>query len=298
MSIYLIDKNSTEFSKDELEVLKNDSSINGKKAFSFDDVIRLTKEDFNRLFLTKYDIDYISEYFISKDHNFRIVSHPYETDTCFEKAELLNSWNPLNVIKALYFEYSVDHSLYAVVVPETGCFINKKRLKEELKLPGNGFLKKARNLPKHMTYGTCSPFISRNNTAENEIEIKKIIFDSETLKAKKDEKSLDDFSFGIDHRFSIQMNYYNCYNMLKKLFPSIITKKSILTLSFKENFVRTKGRIKISYDFESINYNTAKFINSIHGYGDVSIINDYVDELDMPNVLIKSESVSDININN
>lgn len=290
MSIYLIDKHSTEFSKD--DVFKKDSSINGNEAFSFDDVIRLTKDDFNRLFLTKYEIDYISDYFISKDYNFRIVSHPYETDTCFEKAELLNSWNPLNVIKALYFEYSVDHSLYAVVVPETGCFINKKRLKEVLKLPGNGFLKKARNLPKHMTYGTCSPFITTNDAKGNEEKVKRIVFDSETLKAKKDEKTLDDFSFGTDHRFSIQMNYYHCYKMLKKIFPNIITKKNILNLSFKEKFVRTNGRIKISYDFESINYNTAKFLNSIHGYGDVSIINDYVDELDMPNVLAKRESIS------
>ncbi|PKM96395.1 MAG: hypothetical protein CVU84_01390 [Firmicutes bacterium HGW-Firmicutes-1] len=290
MSVYIIDKNAKEFSDDKIDILNKDPSINGNKANSLANEFKLSEEDFNKLFLKKYGIAYIDEYFSSKGLNYRIISHPYETDTCFEKADLLESWDPLNVIKALYFEYSVDHTLYAVVVPETGCFINTIRLKEILNLKGSGFLKKAQVLPEYMSYGTCSPFITDNDIGKAEGKVEKIIFDLETLKIKKKEKLIDDFSFGTDHRFSMQMNYYHCYKMLKILYPKVIVKKNILNLSFKEKFVRTKGRIKITYDFESINYKTAKFINSNHGYGDVSIMNDYVDELDIPKVLVRNET--------
>jgi hypothetical protein len=73
--------------------------------------------------------------------------------------------------------------------------------------------------------------------------------------------------------------------MMKKMFPNVVTEGEVLNLSFKERFNRVNGKISISYEFNSLNYRTAKFINSIHGYGDVSIFNDYVDELDLPNVL-------------
>ena len=61
--------------------------------------------------------------------------------------------------------------------------------------------------------------------------------------------------------------------------------EEILNLSFKEKFIRDKGKIKIAYEFKTLNYRTAQFINGIHGYGDVSIVNDYIDELDLPEVL-------------
>ncbi|PKM51730.1 MAG: hypothetical protein CVV02_05565 [Firmicutes bacterium HGW-Firmicutes-7] len=297
MSIYIIDDNSNELIKDDLDLLNKDPSINGDKANSLLNEFKLSRVDYCRLFLKKYGIDYIAEYFISKGLDFRIISHPYETHTCFEKADLLEAWDPLNVIKALYFEYSLDGSLYAVVVPETGCFINTSRLKEVLNLQGDGFLKKTLSLPQYMKHGTCSPFVTYNDVGKKATKVKKIIFDLETLKIKKKENSIDDFSFGTDHRFSMQMNYYHCYKMLNKLYPDIICKKNVLKLSFREKFIRTKGRIKISYDFESINYKTAKFINSIHGYGDVSIINDYVDELDIPEILVKNGRVLDMKLN-
>jgi hypothetical protein len=53
-----------------------------------------------------------------------------------------------------------------------------------------------------------------------------------------------------------------------------------LNLSFKEELVRSNGRISISFEFNSLDFRTARFINSIHGYGEVSILNDHVDELD------------------
>jgi|WetSurMetagenome_2_1015567.scaffolds.fasta_scaffold00113_22 hypothetical protein len=295
MSIYRLDERAAPLGDSDFDIDRTDPSLNGKNAHSFANEYRFNPADFNRLFFSKYGIDYISNYFMSKQLDFRVVTHPYETDTCFQKASLLNSWDPLNVIKALYFEYSGDHLLHAAVVPETGCFIDRTRLKDVLNLQGNGFLKKSESLPGHMSFGTCSPFIVASDLCANGGTVHKIIFDTETLYIKKQDKSLDDFSFGLDHRMSVQMNYYHCYNMLKKMFPLAVEKKELLNLSFKEKFVRNNGKIHVAYEFNSLNYRTAKFINSIHGYGNVSILNDYIDELDLPSVLteMKSHSTSE-----
>ncbi|MBI3805608.1 MAG: hypothetical protein HY282_17805 [Nitrospirae bacterium] len=285
MSIYYIDEKSPLLVESEKEIDKKDPSLNGEMANSFLSEFRLNVEDFNRLFFLKYEMEYISRYSYLNHLDLRVVTHPYETNTCFEKAELFGSWDPLNVIKALYFEYSVDSSLYAVVVPETGCFINRARLKEILELPGGGFLKKANVLPQYMSFGTCSPFITEKDLKVNGGRIEKIIFDSEALEVKKEENTLDDFSFGLDHRMSLQMNYYTCFEMLKKRYPNTVIEREVLNLSFNEKLIRNNGKINISYEFQSLNYRTAKFINSIHGYGDVTILNDYLDELNLPRIL-------------
>jgi len=290
MSIYLIDREKCESPETDFSIEENDPSLNGQAALSLLYEFKLCKEDFNRLFLSRCGIDYISKYFFSRKLDLRVLTHPVETNTCFEKAKMLGSWDPLNVIKAFYFEYSGNNSLYAVVVPETGCFINRSRLKDILCLPGNGYIKKAELLPRNMSFGTCSPFITNNDLKMNGGKVAKIVFDTETLAVKKADKTLDDFSFGLDHRMSIQMNYYNCFKMLKKMYPDVIAEAEILALSFKEKLSRANGKINIAYEFNSLNYRTAKFINSIHGYGDVSISNDYVDELDLPEVLTHNRS--------
>jgi len=277
MSLYFID---SVFAASNFDIEVTDPSLNEGKAHSLLDEFRLPRDEFNGLFFSRYGIDYISDYFLSNQMKFCVVTHPDETDTCFEKAELLGDWNPLNVIKALYFEYSKDQSLYAMVVPETGCFINRARVKEVLNLEGEGYLRKATQLPKHMSFGTCSPFIATEDLRVNGGKVEKIIFDAKTLELKKGKEELDDFSFGLNHRMSVQMNYYHCFQMLKKIYPDVIDQKEILNLSFKEKLVRNKGRISITFEFNSLDFRTAQFINSIHGYGEVSILNDYVDELD------------------
>ena len=213
------------------------------------------------------------------------MSHPSETKTCFEKAETLTPWDPLNIIKAFYLECSTNESLYVVVIPETGCFIDKTRIKEILNLPQESILRKAKDLPNNMSYGTCSPFIVDEDIISNGGKVEKILFDTETLVIKKNDNTLDDFSFGLDHRLSLHINYYQCFKMLKKRYPGVIFDEEIFNLSFKEKFVRNNGKIRITYDFDSLNYRTAKFINSIHGFGNVSIMNDFVDELDLPEIL-------------
>jgi hypothetical protein len=280
MSLYYIDNDAESSKERELDIEKMDPSLSGEKAGSLLHELRLSARDFNKMFFLRYRIDYISYYFATRNIPFRVVTHPYETDTCFQKAELLGSWSPLKVVKALYFEYSADESLYAVVVPETGCFINRARIRDLLGLSEDGYLKKATSLPRHMSFGTCSPFIANEDLEKNGGRIRKILFDTATLGRKKTDDALDDFSFGLDHRMSVQMNYYRCFEMLIEVYPDIYEDKEILNLSFKEKLVRNSGRVNITFEFSSLDYPTAEFISGIHGYGEVSVLNDYVDELD------------------
>ena len=95
-----------------------------------------------------------------------------------------------------------------------------------------------------MTFGTCSPFIHDDDAAVNGGRVQRILFDREicTLLLKRHERTLDDFSFGSDHRLSIQMNYYDCH-MLGRRFGDLVRDEEILA-GVQESFVRNRGRIK------------------------------------------------------
>jgi hypothetical protein len=285
MSTYRLVSKAPLLTPEDYDIEKLDPSLNGQSLQSLVNELQVNGENFRQLFLAKYGLEYIADYFEKSRDECRIVTHPNKTNTCYEKAELLGEWSPLNVIKALYFECPDTGALYAIVTPETGCFIDRSQVKSALRLPQETDLKKASNLPKGMNFGTCSPFILESDASFNGGRVNKILFDRETLVLKRQERTLDDFSYGTDHRFSIQMNYYDCYDMLKRKFRDLISGEDLLTLSFKESFVRNRGRIKITYEFNSLSYRISSFINSIHGNGDISIVDDHVDELDLPEVL-------------
>ncbi len=285
MSLYYIDDIDNNVLEG-FEIINDDPSLNEYQRPALKTVYRVSEKQFNELFFSHYNIEYVSHYFHRNKKEFRVVSYPQETNTCYEKAKVLGELlNPLNVIKALYLECSVTGGLYVIVVPETGCFINRSQLATKMELSDGAYLEKAKELPQNMSFGTCSPFIVEEDLFRNGGNVLKIIFDTETLIMKKHENTLDDFSFGIDHRLSVQMNYYQCYKMLKQMYGNVVSDEEILTLTFKEKFIRKKGKIKINYEFKTINYRTASFVNSIHGYGDVTISNDYIDELDLPGIL-------------
>ncbi len=285
MSIYWLDIHAAPLLEVQKDLGANDPSLNGERAASLDKKLQVSPSDLQALFFSKCENDYIVPFCSSSKVPLRVVTHPFDSNTCFEKAELLDAWDPLHVIKALYFEYSGDGSIYVAVIPETGCFIDRGRLKELLIIGGNGHLKKSDVLPKYMTFGTCSPFIGPWDLRMNGGRIEKMVFDAEALVFKKNENGLDDFSFGVDHRVSLQMNYWSCFQMLKRLYPGVVIEEEVLNLSFKEKLVRSNGKINITYQFQSLNYRTAKFVNGIHGYGDVTQINDYSDEINLPRIL-------------
>lgn len=285
MSIYNLINGESDISWQWFDIEKDDPSLNSNKESVLKKQYNVDSLTLNKLFFEEYSLDYISQYFVSEKKIARVVTFPKSTATCYEKVGVLSYCNPLNIIKAFYLQTSDNGDLYALIVPETGCFIDREAVRSQLNLPKGVELVRAKHLPSQMSFGSCSPFIKKEDLIENGGKIKAIIFDSEALKLKQQENILDDFSFGLDHRVSIQMNYYNCYKMLRNIFPEVIIEKNLLNLTFKERMVRKKGRIKIDYEFKTLNYRTAQFINSIHGYGDVSITNDHVDELYIPDVL-------------
>jgi hypothetical protein len=263
--------------------LDDDSSLVAQ-AGSFEREQELDKSDLDRLFFTSMGLSFLTDYCAKRSCGFRVLTHPRATNTCFEKAELLGRWSPLQVIKALYLEEADSGALYCAVVPETGCFLDKENFARMVgQLDAN--FRKASTLPENMTFGTCSPFVGPKELAAHGGKIERIVFDTETLIAKKHEGKLDDFSFGTNHRMSVQLNYYECYRMLKELYPKSVIDEEILNLSFSEQFTRKKGAVRISYAFSSLSYRVAKFVEETHGYGDVTINNDYSDELDLPDIM-------------
>lgn len=285
MSIYNLIDGESDISWKCFDIEKDDPSLNSQKESALKRKYNVDGLTLNKLFLDQYGLDYISKYFINEKKTARIVSYPRPTNTCYEKAVVLSGWNPLNIIKAFYLQRSDNGNLYALILPETGCFIDRNAVRSQINLPNDVELVRAKNLPSQMSYGSCSPFIKHEDIVENGGAIQAIVFDSEALKLKQQENTLDDFSFGLEHHVSVQMNYYSCYKMLKNIFPCVVMEENLLNLSFKERMVRKNGRIKIDYEFISLNYRTAQFINEIHGFGDVSISNDHVDELFIPDVL-------------
>ncbi len=262
-----------------------DNSLNGLKSAALDNQYDIGASNLCSLFLSQYRLDYIAHYCDSRKSPLRILSFPQPSSTCYEKAALLEGWNPLNIAKAFYLESSLDGSLYAVIVPETGCFLDKAYLRQALNLEEGEELVRAEALPSGMSYGTCSPFILPEDLVENGGNVKSIVFDQGTLSLKRREGLFDDFSFGMDHQFSLQINYYDCHAMLKERYPNAVVEADVLRLSFEERLIRKKGRLQIDYKFKSIDYKTAQFINSMHGYGDVSVENDHVDELFVPGIV-------------
>lgn len=262
----------------------SDPSLDGQNLASFDTVLRLAPERFDALFLEPYELGYISGYMRSRALELRVVSHPRSTTTCFEKAELLG-WDSLNIIKALYFEDLLTQQQHAIVIPETGCFVDMQRIGRIVGIDEPGRLRKASAFPKNMERGTCSPFITPKDLVTGGGKVAGLWFDLETLQAKRASGALDDFSFGVDHRLSLQLGYVHAYELLCERYPGAVHAAELLGLSFKEVMVRQKGKIKLRYEFESLNYRTAAFFSRMHGAGDVTISNDFVDELDLPEPL-------------
>ena len=289
MSIYYLTDGEPNIELHQFDLNRDDPSLNSKMAPALQHQYTVNSTTLNKLFLSKYGLDYISQYFLKNEKPVRILSLPKATNTCYEKADILKGWNPLNVIKAFYLESTLDGTLYAIIIPETGCFLDRENVKRQLNIDDNVSLVRATCLPSHMNFGTCSPFVLQDDLVKNGGKIKHIVFDKESLILKRHENSMDDFSFGLEHRLSIQMNYYHCYRMLRHIYSDLVVDRDILCLSFKEHLVRKKGRIKIDYEFRTLNYRTAQFINNIHGYGDVSIINDHIDELFIPDVLTSQD---------
>lgn len=220
----------------------------------------LIKEDFDRLFLERYGLQYISDFALLNKLDIRVIKFEKETTTCQEKAALLGSWKVSNTIKTIYFFNELDESIIAVVVPETGYKLDINNLKARLNIPDGLSLRTSKYLPRDMTYGTCSPFIKREDLVKFGGQVSKIIFDDESLIEKSSEKTFDDFSFGVDRKLSIQLNYHCCFEMLKANFGCVVDSLPLLVPSFTKKVGFKGSALKVVYEVTSLNYLAAKRI--------------------------------------
>lgn len=122
MSIYELTATEAELDLEQFVLNQHDPSLNSELAPVNQCKFKIDRDTMNELFLSKYRIEYISDFSIKNQKAVRVLSFPQESNTCYEKADILPKWNPLNVIKAFYLESSDNGALHAVIVPETGCF--------------------------------------------------------------------------------------------------------------------------------------------------------------------------------
>lgn len=234
MTVYRLLLDKAEQLPELFDLYQHDPSLNGEGAPALAGTYELDIESFKRLFLSKYTLDYIAHFFYEKRSECRVISFPQKTNTCIEKLSLLPGWSASSIIKALYFESSSDGSLCAVITPELGRHVDIKNLQKEMGFAKGESLIRSTCLPQNMIYGTCSPFVVDADIITNGGVVKHIVFDDESLSCKKDGGELDDFSFGLDHKLSIQMNYYDCYRMLKERYSDVVKVRNISNPSFKQ----------------------------------------------------------------
>ena len=163
----------------------------------------------------------------------KLVYLPKATDTCYQKANLLQQmypdegWIPERVIKAMYFQ-RCDHIIY-VVTPELG----KKIPLEEILPRALGIgtreareYRLAKPIPDGMELGTCTPFPLETSVGHNIHEL--IIYDYLPIDA-----TLTDISIGgygpEAHKVSMHLLYSGIYTILKHCFADRVHKASMIT---------------------------------------------------------------------
>ena len=156
------------------------------------------------------------------------VKHNIATDTCFEKAELLN-WSAKRIVKAIYLS-NRDH-IYGFVFPELGIkdYVQKIKTKDISRVLGISG-KKAKKYsnsycPESMEKGTCTPFVTSTNfNCSQEKPLRKIfIHDIPSLN-----KEFVDISIGgygeEAHKISLHLSYGSIYEILNYKFEGRIEK--------------------------------------------------------------------------
>ena len=132
-----------------------------------------------------------------------------------------------------------------------------------------------------MEYGTCSPFVRPLDLTYCGGRLRHIIFDDMSLRAKAKDNPFDDFSIGLNHCVSLQMNYFDCFRVMQDLLGTdVVISLPVMDLVFKEKLVRKNGRLRIDYDFKSLDFNTANFLNNHHGNQELSLIKTHVNQVE------------------
>lgn len=210
---------------DAIELATDESILESEPSFQLEREV--SKEWFMREVLPQ-GLDYLLNH--QDSDKIRIVTHPVETSTCYEKADLIE-FKPEQVIKSLYYVKDGELAL-GLVVPELGKKFDAKDLARVLETT-RGQAKKYTNAfcPDDMSRGTCTPFIQEKHLREGF----KLIFDEDSLESLAD--TYVDFSIGIlcgddarerlSRKVSIQMPYGVAYRILKERFPEYVYARKV-----------------------------------------------------------------------
>ncbi len=177
--------------------------------------------------------EYMLEYAKRFGKDIKAVQHEIATDTCFEKADLID-WNPEQVIKCVFL-YGKEGKFYGFVSPELGTrgsplkfddplikkiFRNdKKKAKQLMGLKNNYF-------PMGMEKGTCTPFVPDyyfEGDGFTGVLERIYVYDSPKIDGKKADISIGGYGEGA-HKVSVHLNYEDIYGCLNWKFPGKIEK--------------------------------------------------------------------------
>ncbi len=175
----------------------------------------------------------------------KLVHHPYATDTCHEKARLLQQshpqeqWKPERVIKALYGVVLWEY--YGFVVPEIKRRLDLETLAHtfscaKLEPPVNksDFYFTKNEIPSSMELGTCTPF----PTIDDMQGITALfIYDFPDLN-----EQIVDISLGGKgnpaHQASMHLPYGGIYSILRKQFGEKIRRVHFPTGKYEKPFYK------------------------------------------------------------
>ena len=171
---------------------------------------------------------YVAELSEKLGINVRAVEHEIATDTCFEKARLLN-WNPERIVKSIFL-YK-EAKFYAFVIPELNLTFDNNLIKrifsQDKKIRKQMMNLKNSICPMGMEKGTCTPFVPDYYFEEGDYYtgfLEKIFF----YDFPKLGKEIVDISIGGEgeryHKVSLHLNYEDIYNILKFKFGDKIEK--------------------------------------------------------------------------
>lgn len=183
-----------------------------------------SSQEFFKLFLKNTPA---LSYLLSLIGKLALVTHPIETKTAKEKAQMLG-WERSRVIKTLYYKDKLSGDIFAVVVPEQG-EVDLKATKQVLTQkyttefsPKNRLrLLPENELPFGMAFGTCTPFLPAGQES-----VAGVFFDTLLIDQRRTQTGLlDDFSIalGIDNvpdtKLSAQVNYATAFDTVAEQFP-------------------------------------------------------------------------------
>lgn len=175
---------------------------------------------------------YVLEAQASLGIDIRVALHESETDTCFEKAEILG-WPAERVVKAVFL--SRGSELYGFIFPEIGteespAYINAREIIKALLGYGNGKAKEFHNdyCPEGMEKGTCTPFVLERTFENPDKRLARLFIHR---KPELDDKVVDISIGGAGeeaHRLSLHMQYRAIYDILEYRFGDKVSRADLM----------------------------------------------------------------------